>query len=108
MSENVEIIRSVMDGILQTDKWEKILMEDPQIMAAESQLRAVMEAVSARVPKKVRGELESAIVWTQNAFVDAAVLYGINVAQTIQTFASSPSGYTAHVLNCIRESEAAV
>lgn len=108
MSENVEIIHSIMDGILQTEKWEKILMEDPQIAAAESQLRAAMEAVSAQVPKAVRGELESAIVWTQNAFVDAAVLYGISVAQTIQTFASSPAGYTAYVLNCIRESEAAV
>ena len=73
-------------------------------MAAESQLRAVMEAVSAWVPKKVRGELESAIVWTQNAFIDAAVLYGISVAQTIQSFAAAPSGYTAHLLNCIRES----
>lgn len=108
MSENVEIIHSVMDGILQTDKWERIISEDPQIAAAEGKLRAAMEAVAARVPKAVRGELESAIVWTQNAFVDAAVLYGINVAQTIQTFASSPAGYTAHVLNCIRESEAAV
>lgn len=108
MSENVEIIHSVVDAILQTEKWEKIISEDPQIAAAESQLRTVMEAVTARVPKKVRGELESAIVWTQNAFVDAAVLYGINVAQTIQTFASSPAGYTAHQLNCIRESEAAV
>lgn len=105
MSENVEIIHNVMDGILQTEKWEKILTEDPQIAAAEDKLRAVMEAVSARVPKAVRGELESAIVWTQNAFVDAAVLYGISVAQTIQAFASAPAGYTAHLLNCIRESE---
>ena len=103
MSENVEIIRSVMDGILQTEKWVKILTEDPQIVAAESQLRAVMETVSAQVPRKVKVELEDAITWAENAFIDAAVLYGISVAQTIQSFASAPAGYTAHILNCIRE-----
>ncbi len=105
MSENVEIIKNVVDGIMQTKKWDKIAREDPQIAEAESKLNAIMEAVSAKVTKTVFDELENAVVFAENAYTDAAVLYGMHVAQLLQMTAANPSAYSAYVLSLMRGQE---
>ena len=42
VSENVEIIKNVVDGIMQTKKWDKIASYDAQIAEEESKLNAII------------------------------------------------------------------
>lgn len=105
MSENGEIIKNIMNGIIQTGKWERISTNDPQITAAERKLDAVMQKISASVPRNVWNELESAITFSESAYTDAAVLYGMYVAYLIQTEVANPSIYSEYVLHVMGEKE---
>ncbi len=95
MDKNFEIVDCMMDGILQTDEWRRISMNDPQIVAGQAQLNALMDKLAERVPRKMMMDLEEAINQASIAGWDAAVLYGIHVGLAVRKIAADPMGYSA-------------
>lgn len=106
MSENMAIINEIVCGVMDTEMWGKIATEDPRIKAAETEARTLLTRYCSSLPKRQRGEIEDAICEVGSAYTDAAFLYGMHIAQTLQAAASNPSKYSAYVLSLMRGREA--
>ena len=103
MDKNFELVDCMMDGILQTEEWRRISMNDPQIVAGQAQLNALMDKLAERVPRKMMMDLEEAINQASIAGWDAAVLYGIHVGLAVRKIAADPMGYSAARLEAAAE-----
>lgn len=98
---NLEIMDELMGAITQTDEWIRIQMEDPQIKKAQAALDLAIRNVSHFVPEEVYKPLEDSATNAVSAYADAAILYGIQVADAIHTAASKPDALSQHILNRI-------
>lgn len=73
---NTDFTYQLMKAIQQTDEWDRIWRENPEIQAARSQLEAVMEPIDS---KELRDSLLDAIFELTIACENAAVRYGARV-----------------------------
>lgn len=108
MNENMEIINEIVCGVMDTEMWGKIATEDPRIKAAEAEVSTMLTRYCHALPKQQRGEIENAICEVGSAYTDAAFLYGMHIAQALQSAAANPSEYSAYVLDLIKGRRAAV
>ena len=95
---DLEIMDELMGAITQTDEWQRIQMEDPQIKKAQAELDLALRNVSHFVPVEVFKPLDDSVANAVFSYVDAAILYGIQVADAIHTAASRPSDLSRHVM----------
>lgn len=99
---DLALMNEIMDGIVQTDEWTKLQIIDPGVQAAANQWRQAMESAKAHLPRAVYIELSDAHACEVGAIGDAAILYGIHVANTIRDIAARPSDLSKYILS-IRE-----
>ncbi len=107
MQTELEIMNELMGIITQTDEWERIQMTNPQIKTAEAALDLALKNVFHVVPKEMYGPLEDCARNVAFAYVDAAILYGIQVADAIHAVAAKPNALSQHIMNRIAAQRAA-
>lgn len=101
--EALGIVKEMMSEIGQTDAWEQTQLTDPRILAADDNLRRA--AASTGISKAQYNAIEEATYALINAYSDAAILYGIRVAQAIQYATQNPAEYGRYVLNRMNAKE---
>lgn len=101
--EALGIVKEMMSEIGQTDAWIQTQLTDPRILAADDNLRRV--AASTGITKAQYNAIEEAACASINAYIDAAILYGIRVAQAIQYATQNPAEYGRYVLNRMNTKE---
>ena len=101
LQTGLEIMDDLMSAITQTEEWERIQLEDPQIREAEAKLELELKNVSHFVPFEVFAPLEDCVRNAAYVYADAAILYGIQVADAIHAVSSKPSLLSQHILDRI-------
>ena len=96
---NAQIMDDIMNGITQTDVWERIQQEDPMILKAEARLEKALERVEGLIPRDLYAELSDAASGTLSAMGDAGILYGMHVVFAMQDVAARPADLSRHVLD---------
>lgn len=107
MQTELEIMDELMGAITQTDEWERIQLTDPQIKEAEAELDLAIKNISHFVPKEVYGSLEDCARNAAFAYINAAILYGIQVADAIHAVAAKPNALSQHIMDRITLQRAA-
>ena len=79
--------QQLIKAIQQTDEWDRIWRENPEIQAARSQLETVMQPVES---KELRDNLLGAISELTTACENAAVRYGARVTLTLLDAVAHP------------------
>lgn len=97
------IVDKMMSEIGQADAWIQVELTDPRILAADENLKNAIKATG--VSKTQFNVIEEAANASINAYIDAAILYGIQVAQAIQYAAQNPAKYGRYVLNRMNAKE---
>ena len=93
MTPNADFTSQLMKAIQQTDEWDRIRRESPGIQAARSQLKTVMEPIES---KELCDSILDASFELATACENAAMLYGLRVANTIRDMASWAEGGFQH------------
>lgn len=78
-SDDLELIRDVMQALMQSRAWYHIVTADPELAAADAELEALLD----QVPPDLRGWLESAVNHDLACLSDAAVRYGLRAARLL-------------------------
>ena len=105
MSEkNISIMDDLMQVIIQTEEWETIQATDPAIRKADKEITTLLCEAKSHVPKALYLKLEDAVYNYSNAVSDAAILYGIHVADAIRDVSARPQDLSRHVLGRDRKS----
>ena len=74
------LMREVLGAIVNTDTWNEAILTDPQIKAADAAFWKLMEDVEDGVSAKL-SDAHSHVV---SAYCDAAIMYGMHVANTLR------------------------
>lgn len=108
MNKNLDLMDELLSVLTQTEEWENRQGTDPQIKAAEKELEVALKNVSHFVPREVYKPLEDgAIMSVVNAYAEAGILYGIQVADAIHAAAANPNALSQHILNRVAAQKAA-
>ncbi len=98
MSKNdFDLAYQLMEAIRQTDEWERIWMEYPDVVEAKAKLDAVMERVSARIPGELVDELWEAMGKLDWASECASVLFGARLACSVTKAMKDPAEFSGCV-----------
>ena len=84
----------IMDGIVQSEEWEELQMNDPGIEAAEGRWSRALESAKPYLPRELYNELSDANCGEVSAYSDVAILYGMRVAAVIQAVTANPAAMT--------------
>ena len=84
----------IMDGIVQSEEWEELQMNDPGIEAAEGRWSRALESAKPYLPRELYNELSDANCGEVSAYSDVAILYGMRVAAVIQAVTANPAELT--------------
>lgn len=95
------LMNELMGTITQTGEWEERQMTDSQIKEAKKELDLVLKNVSHLIPYEIYCALEDSTINVACAYADAAILYGMQVANAIHTAVSNPNALSQHILNRI-------
>lgn len=95
------LMDDLMGTITQTDEWKERQMTDPQIKDAEKELKLVLRNISHLIPFEIYCSLEDSTINVACAYAEAAILYGMQVANAIHTAVSNPNALSQHILNRI-------
>lgn len=89
--KDLSLMADIMNGVAQSDEWGEIQKNDPGITAAQAELDRARERARAYLPREVYDDLCDAEGSDAAAYCDAAILYGMHVAATIQAVAANPA-----------------
>lgn len=81
------LTRELTQAIHQTNEWERIWNQDPEILAARVHLEAVMEPIES---KKLRDNLWDAAFTLTAACENAAIRYGARVTLSLLNAVAHP------------------
>lgn len=88
MSKSCEIMNEIMGAIIDTEEWRRIQYSDPMIQKTERELKSLLEQVGS---PELEIKLSDACSEFSSAIADAAILYGIQVANAIRIAVDDPS-----------------
>lgn len=92
------VVDDLMNGIWNSDEWNRLQTNDPRIQAAETAFHALLYSLTGTIEKETCWQMEETIGELEAAMADTAILYGIHVANSIQLAAANPASYSAHRL----------
>ncbi|MBD5153612.1 MAG: hypothetical protein HDT15_11415 [Oscillibacter sp.] len=96
--KNVRIMDELMQTIAQTDEWEDIQENDPDIKRADRELVEALREVSSLIPHELYSKLEEAVYSYSNAVEWAAMLYGIHVVTAIRDVSARPFDLSRYIM----------
>lgn len=94
MDTNKAIMDDIMDRITQTEEWNRIQLEDPQIAEAEREAEVLYRDLGGKEQDRVT-ELLAGL---STAYSYAAILYGMRVAVAIHEATADPCVMSRYVL----------
>lgn len=101
MKDSLEIMDSIMGEVVQTKVWESIQLTNPAILAADKHLSDELTKLPDSIPKQTIGAIEDATIGLTNAFVDAAILYGIRIAFAVYDVTNNPNALSQYIMDRI-------
>lgn len=104
--KNVELMDELMGTVVQTKVWIKEQQENPEILAADKQLEEALGAIKGIVPNNVIVQITDAAWGYASAFENAAILYGLRVADAIHDIAARPSDLSQYILDRVAKRQA--
>lgn len=96
--KNIEIMDELMQDITQTEEWESIQENDPEIRHADRKLVDILLQIKSIVPRDLYYEIEDAAYSYGNAIGSAAMLYGIHVIEAIRDVSARPCDLSRHIM----------
>ena len=67
----------IMKSLQQTDEWDRLWKEDPQLQQAKAQLDETMGQVGSQISAELRDSLWTSIYALNAASENASILYGM-------------------------------
>lgn len=102
MDKNVKSMDEIMGAVGQTDEWLSIQISDPMILDATKNMSVLLEQLKQYAPDRPVDAVEDAAYSLVNAYTNAAILYGIHVADAIRDVAARPCDLSRHVMQRMR------
>lgn len=99
MKDCLAIMDEVLGAITQTEIWNNIQLTNPAILAADKQFNDELAKLSDSISKQSILAIESAAIGLTNAFTDAAILYGLQVAIAIQEVTANPNTLAQYIMD---------
>lgn len=103
--KNLGLMDEIMGAITQTDEWCMIQDNDPRVVAADKALGERLAALRPNMSHDEYDSLESAVFGAQTALADAAILYGIHVADTIRDVSSRGPALSQYIMDRMEEKQ---
>lgn len=107
MQKKLKIMDDIMCAVTQTEEWDRIQTSDPAILEANKETRELLELIRPAISDDLLYRLDDAISGQFCAYVDAAILYGIQVADAIHAVSENPEALSYHVMERIGRLETA-
>lgn len=85
-------VNDIVEAVVTSEGWHDILRNDPQIKAAEQAFGAAIEGCAND------GAIYDAALSLAGANVDAAILYGIHVANAIRSVSADPMALSRYIM----------
>ena len=96
--KNVGIMDELMQAIVQTDEWESIMENDPEIRRADKELVTILKELKSVISPELYSKIEWSIYDYSNAVECAAMLYGIHVINAICDVSARPYDLSRHIM----------
>ena len=96
--KSLAVADEIMSTISQSEEWNDIQMTSPGVVAATSRMNGALERAREFLPKDIFAELELAQGAALGAIGEAAILYGIHVADVIRGVAANPIDWSRYTL----------
>ncbi len=97
--KDLALMDDLMDTLTTSSAWQQILTTDAQICAAEEPLQKHLTWIKDNVSKQYALTLEYYINAWGVTLINAAILYGLHVADVIRTVPSMPGELSQHILD---------
>lgn len=101
--KQIAIVDQIVSGVLQTDEWLNIQLNDPAIKRASEKFADVLDRLKPLVPEELADELDIAVGECLSALETPAIMYGVFVADAIRTVSANPSDVSRHMLERIED-----
>lgn len=85
-------VNDIVEAVVTSEGWNDILRNDPQIKAAEQAFEAAIEGCANG------GAVYDAALSLAGANMDAAILYGIHVANAIRSVSADPMALSRYIM----------
>ena len=85
-------VNDIVEAVVTSKGWNDIQQNDPQINAAERAFEATIEGSANE------GAVYDAAMELVGAYVDAAILYGIHVANAIRSVSADPMALSRYIM----------
>lgn len=85
-------VNDIVEAVVTSDGWNDIQQNDPQIKEAEQTFESTIEGCANE------GAVYDAAMELVGAYVDAAILYGIHVANTIRSVSADPTALSRYIM----------
>lgn len=99
----LEIMDEILCALVESKAWNRIDRMDPRIKQAEEELSNELDALN--LSRDQRDEVEEAITTQCSACIEAAIIYGMYVMQSIQQTIKEPELLSKHILERIKEAK---
>ena len=103
--KNVRLMDDLMQTIVQTDEWEDIQENDPEIKRTNKELVQTLKELKKIVPSDLYYRIEGAVYNYSNAVEYAAMLYGMHIVDAIRDVSARPCDLSRHVMERTRREE---
>lgn len=98
IDKNVAIMDELMQAIVQTEEWESVQQNDPEIRIADQVLSEMLSQIESIVPRKLYCEITDAVYGYGSAIGSVAILYGMHVADAIRDVSTRPYDLSRHIM----------
>ncbi len=99
MNNRMELLRSVLEGIVQSDEFNEIINNDPRIRASDENFLKALNAIKDRITRAEYIAISDASSSVITAYQDVAIMYGIHVAEELRKGFADPVAYGTFLLN---------
>lgn len=95
IKESLALMNDIMDNLVNTDMWNKILLSDPMILQADAEFTAKVDTLQEGAEWEQLDEVKNSALYLNNALISAAILYGMRISQAIQEVTANSDTITA-------------
>lgn len=95
---SLAMMDEIVGVISQSEEWNDIQMTSPAVVAAMSRMNEALEKARELLPKDIFDEVDRAQGAALGAIGEAAILYGIHVADVIRSVAANPADLSRYIL----------
>lgn len=104
MDKSVKLVDELMNAIIQTDEWNEIQLNDPDIAEKSERLNRLLDQLRDAAPPELAdlvGELEGAALDAACSYIAPAIMYGLHIADAIRDVSSRPWDLSRYVMQRI-------